>query len=64
MQVIPGDDALNYLLAAAGLDLTDAQKADVKSILSDLAVMKERVRQPRGRMAELAHSYGFKAEDL
>jgi len=26
--------------------------------------MKARVRQPRGRMAELAHTFGFKAEDL
>ena len=59
-----GTEALDYLLASAGLDLTDAQKADLKSIHESLAAMKARVRQPRGRMAELAHTYGFTEEDL
>ncbi len=58
------DPALEYLLAAAGLNLTEAQKAELKSVHDSLAAMKERVRQPRGRMAELAHTYGFTAEDL
>ncbi len=58
------DPALEYLLAAAGLDLNDAQKADLKTIHEALTAMKARVRQPRGRMAELAHSFGFTAEDL
>jgi hypothetical protein len=58
------DPALDYLLATAGLDLTDAQKEDLKSINDALAAMKARVRQPRGRMAELAHTFGFTAEDL
>ena len=58
------DDALDYLVATAGLTLTDAQKADLKTIHGDLAAMKARVRQPRGRMAELAHTYSFTAEDL
>jgi hypothetical protein len=58
------DQALDYLLASAGLDLSDAQKADLKTIHDGLAAMKARVRQPRGRMAELAHTYGFAAEDL
>lgn len=57
-------EALDYLLASAGLDLTDAQKADLKTIHDGLAAMKARVRQPRGRMAELAHTYGFSEEDL
>jgi Spy/CpxP family protein refolding chaperone len=57
-------EALDYLLACAGLDLTEAQKADLKSIHDGLAAMKARVRQPRGRMAELAHTYGFAEEDL
>ncbi len=58
------DETLDYLLATAGLSLTDAQKADLKTTHEALAAMKARVRQPRGRMAELAHSYGFTAEDL
>jgi hypothetical protein len=58
------DPALDYLLASAGLDLTEAQKDDLKSIHDALTAMKARVRQPRGRMAELAHSFGFNAEDL
>ena len=58
------DAALDYLLAEAGLDLTDAQKADLKTIHDSLTAMKARVRQPRGRMAELAHTYGFQPEDL
>jgi hypothetical protein len=59
-----GDETLDYLLASAGLDLTDAQKADLKSIHDGLAAMKARVRRPRGRMAELAHVFRFTAEDM
>ena len=58
------DDALNYLLESAGLSLTEAQKDDLKAQHEALAAMKERVRQPRGRMAELAHTFGFTAADL
>jgi hypothetical protein len=58
------DDALDYLLESAGLSLTDAQKADLRTIHDALAAMKTRVRQPRGRTAELAHTYGFTAADL
>lgn len=58
------DPALEYLLQSAGLTLTDAEKADLKSIHDGLAAMKARVRQKRGPMAELAHSYGFTPEDL
>jgi hypothetical protein len=58
------EPALEYLLAASGLTLTDAQKADLSSIHDSLAAMKERVRQPRGRMAEPALTFGFTAEDL
>ena len=58
------DPALDYLLKAAGLDLTDEQKADLMTVHDALAAMKARVRQPRGRMTELAHTYGFSAEDL
>jgi hypothetical protein len=58
------DPALDYLLQSAGLTLTEAEKADLKLIHDGLVAMKARVRQKRGRMAELAHSYGFTAEDL
>jgi hypothetical protein len=58
------DPALEYLLQSAGLTLTDAEKADLKTIHDGLAAMKARVRQKRGRMAELAHGYGFTPEDL
>ncbi len=62
------DDALDYLLASAGLVLTAEQKADLKTIHADLAAMKARVRKsngkPRGPMAELAHGFGFGPEDL
>ena len=49
MSPLPGDEALDHLLAAAGLDLTMEQKADLKTILPALAAMKARVRQPRGK---------------
>ncbi len=57
-------DALEFLLARAGLSLTQAQKEDLKSVYPALAEMAERVRKPRGRMAELAHVYEFAEEDL
>jgi len=52
------DAALDYLLARAGLDLTNEQKAELKTVHAALAEMAERVRKPRGRMAEPAHGYG------
>lgn len=58
------DPTLDYLLAAAGIALTEAQKQDLRSIHQALTAMKARVRQPRGRTAEPAHTYGFTAEDL
>ena len=58
------DAALDYLLARAGLDLTAEQKAELKTIHAGLAAMAERVRKPRGRMAEPAHIYDFTEEDL
>ena len=58
------DEALDFLLARAGISLTAAQKADLKSVYGGVAQMAERVRQPRGRMAELAHTYKFNEEDL
>ena len=58
------DAALDYLLARAGLSLTAEQKAELKSVHAAITAMAERVRQPRGRMAEPAHGYGFAEEDL
>ena len=58
------DEALDFLLARAGLELSDAEKAELKTVYAGVAQMAERVRQPRGRMAELAHVYNFTAEDL
>ncbi len=57
------DAALDYLLARAGLSLTEAQKAELKTVHAAVAAMAERVRQPRGRMAEPALCYGFAEED-
>ena len=56
--------ALDYLLARAGLNLTEAQKTELKTVYLGIATMAERVRKPRGRMAEPAHAYGFVEEDL
>ena len=58
------DEALDFLLARAGLSLTDAQKAELKAVYAGIAAMAERVRKPRGRMAEPALTYGFAEEDL
>ncbi|MGC2412686.1 MAG: hypothetical protein WA459_08325 [Stellaceae bacterium] len=58
------NEALDFLLARAGLDLTDAEKAELKRVYPSLAKMIERVRKPRGRMAELAHVYNFTEDDL
>jgi len=58
------DEAFDFLLARAGLKLTDEQKAELKSLYSGIAEMAERVRKPRGRMAEPAHVYNFAEEDL
>ena len=58
------DAALEFLLARAGLDLTAAEKAELTEVYGRLAPFFERVRKPRGIMAEPAHTYGFAAEDL
>ena len=58
------DDAFAYLLARAGLAVTDAEKAELREVCDGIAAMAERVRKPRGRMAEPALTYGFAEEDL
>jgi hypothetical protein len=59
-----GDDALDLLLARSGLSLTAAQREELKRVYPGIAAMAERVRKPRGIMAEPAHTYGFAEEDL
>lgn len=58
------DDAFEYLLARAGLSLSAADKAELRAVCDGIAEMAERVRQPRGRMAEPALTYSFAEEDL
>lgn len=57
------NETLDFLLARAGLDLTPAQKEELKSVYAGIAAMAERVRKPRGIMAEPAHAYGFNPAD-
>jgi hypothetical protein len=58
------DETLAFLLARAGLALTEAQKSELREVYPQLAAMAERVRRPRGIMAEPALVYGFAEEDL
>jgi hypothetical protein len=59
------DDAyLNQLLARGGLVATEEQRAGLKLQAARVATMAASVRTPRGPLAELAHSFGFNAEDL
>ena len=57
-------EAFEYLLARAGLKLTAEQKAELRTVYAGIAEMAERVRKPRGYMAEPAHVYDFTEEDL
>jgi hypothetical protein len=59
-----GDEAFEFLIARAGLDLSPEQKAELKSVYAGITAMAERVRKPRGIMAEPAHVYDFSEEDL
>ena len=63
---MPGldDAALDFLLARAGLSPTEAQREGLKAACEHIAAMAERVRKPRGRMAEPVLTYGFAEEDL
>ena len=64
MPIPINDTAFEYLLARAGLTPTDAEKAELKTVCDGIAAMAERVRKPRGRMAEPALTFGFAEEDL
>ena len=50
--------------ARAGLSPTAEQKDGLKAAYLHVAGMAERVRKPRGRMAEPVLTYGFAEEDL
>jgi hypothetical protein len=58
------DEAFEFLIARAGLELNEEQKAELKTVYAGVAAMAERVRKPRSRMAEPAHVYDFTEEDL
>jgi hypothetical protein len=58
------DEAFEYLIARAGLSLSAEQKEELRQVCDGIAAMAQRVRQPRGRMAEPALTYGFAEEDL
>ena len=58
------DEAFEFLIARAGLELNEEHKAELKTVYAGVAAMAERVRKPRGRMAEPAHVYDFTEEDL
>jgi hypothetical protein len=58
------DQTLDFLLARAGLVVTPADRAELKSVYRGVAAMAERVRRPRDHMAEPAHCYGFAEDDL
>ncbi|HTI81358.1 MAG TPA: hypothetical protein VL614_12995 [Acetobacteraceae bacterium] len=64
MQQKLDDATLDFLLARSGLSPTPQQKAELKAIYPHVAAMAERVRKPRGRMAEPVLTYGFNKEDL
>jgi len=64
MPIPINDNAFEYLLARAGLAPTDAERAELKTVCDGIAAMAERVRKPRGRMAEPALTFGFTDEDL
>jgi hypothetical protein len=64
MQPELDDATLDFLLARSGLSPTPQQKAELKAIYPHVAAMAERVRKPRGRMAEPVLTYGFTKEDL
>ena len=58
------DEAFEFLIARAGLELNEEQRAELKTVYAGVAAMAERVRKPRGRMAEPALIYDFTEEDL
>ena len=64
MPPVLDEDALEFLIARAGLSPTRAQLAGLKAAYPHVAAMAANVRKPRGRMAEPVLTYGFAEEDL
>jgi hypothetical protein len=60
----PDEDALEILIARAGLSPTPEQMVGLKAAHRHVAAMAANVRKPRGRMAEPVLTYGFAEEDL
>jgi hypothetical protein len=58
------EDALEFLIARAGLSPTPEQMAGLKAAYPHVAAMAANVRKPRGRMAEPVLIYSFAEEDL
>ena len=58
------EEALEFLLARAGLRLDAAQKAELREVHAAIAAMAERVRKPRSIMCEPASTFGFAEDDL
>jgi hypothetical protein len=58
------DANLEFLLARSGLEVDAAERAELKAVYAAVAAMAERVRKPRGIMAEPVLAYGFAEEDL
>jgi hypothetical protein len=55
---------IEYLLARAGLAPSEAEKAELRAVHAGIRAMAERVRRPRGIMAEPASIYDFADGDL
>jgi len=53
------DAACEFLLQRAGLDLSGAQKADLRGVYHHITAMAVRVRRPRGHKAEPAHCFSL-----
>ena len=57
------EEALEFLLARAGLRLGAADKAELREVYTGIAAMADRVRKPRGIMAEPASTFSFAKAD-
>ena len=57
------EEALEFLLARAGLRLGAADKAELREVYAGIAAMADRVRKPRGIMAEPASTFSFAKAD-
>jgi hypothetical protein len=58
------EDAVEFLIARAGLSPTHEQMIGLKAAYQHVAAMAANVRKPRGRMAEPVLIYGFAEDDV